>query len=86
MVLASQLNSWVVYITFTKTLSTMFIVKPSTKVWVIAMLLMPKKVEGVAQGMVLFDSSKFDCKTCILAKQVNVRNVSQTFEPPVLLY
>ena len=56
MVLASQLNSWVVYITFTKTLSTMFIVKPSTKVWVIAMLLMPKKVEGVAQGMVIFDS------------------------------
>ena len=33
-----------------------------------------KNLEGVVQGMIISDSSKFDYKACTLAKQVNVRS------------
>ena len=33
-----------------------------------------QKIRGVVQGVVISDSSKFDCGTCILAKQVNGSN------------
>ena len=33
-----------------------------------------KRLDHVVQGMTITDSKDFDCETCILSKQTNVRN------------